>query len=213
MTKEEQYKAILSRYLPPSAVFPVYLYLNSHEVHLHITRKRNSKLGDYRMPQPRHEFHEISVNGDLTPHMFLWVLLHEMAHLNTYLQYGRKVQPHGHEWQEHYRQLLLTYSREGHFPDAVRPLLSKYVGKIPLNRNLGKELERQLRLTDAPDKISNETMLKDLPLGSLFRIKDRPQILFRSLEKRRTRFRCVDTQSQIPYLVSGDASVILVPEG
>ena len=119
----EEYKAILAKYMPAVAVDSVYDFMSRHNVHLHITRKRTSKLGDYRWPQSRHNYHEISVNGDMNPYHFLMVLLHEMAHLNTYQRYGSDIQPHGHEWQEHYRRLLMTYSREGHFPEAVRPLL------------------------------------------------------------------------------------------
>ncbi|MBP5190576.1 MAG: hypothetical protein J6031_06635, partial [Bacteroidales bacterium] len=71
MTNEEQNKAILRRYLPPSAVNPIYDYIVANGVHFHIKRQRTSKLGDYRMPQPRHNYNEISVNGDLSPHLFL----------------------------------------------------------------------------------------------------------------------------------------------
>lgn len=208
MTQEEQYKSTLSRYLPASAVDAVYQFLNGHAVHLHITRKRDSKLGDYRMPQPRHEYHEISINGDLSPHMFLLVLLHEMAHLETFLHHGRSVQPHGHEWQQNYRSLLVDYANAGHFPVETLPLLKKYTAKIPLNRNLGSELERQLRQTDSPDTALSELLLKDLPVGSRFRIKSRPQHLFQSVEKRRTRYRCIDMDTHIPYLISGSMPIV-----
>ncbi|MBP5189719.1 MAG: hypothetical protein J6031_02245 [Bacteroidales bacterium] len=50
-------------------------------------------------------------------------------------------------------------------------------------------------------------LLKDLPDGSLFRIKSRPDMLFRSVEKRRTRYRCAEEKTGRSYLVSGDAEV------
>lgn len=206
--KAEQYRTTLARYLPSSAVEPIFNYLNANSVHFHITRQRTSKLGDYRMPQPNHNYNEISVNGDLTPHLFLLVLLHEMAHLETFNVYGRTVQAHGHEWQQQYRNLLIQYFNEGHFPPEVYPLLKKYTAHIPLNRAAGNELERKLKEIDNPET-EKELLLKDLPLGSRFRLKSRQQIVFRSIEKRRTRFRCNDEATGRAYLVSGDASVEL----
>lgn len=207
MTNEEQNKAILRRYLPPSAVDTIYNYIVANGVRFHITRQRTSKLGDYRMPQPRHNYNEISINGDLSPHLFLLVLLHEMAHLETFKAYGRTVQPHGHEWQQQYRNLLVQYFNDGHFPTEIYPQLKKYTAHIPLNRAAGNELERRMKEIDNPEDSAHITLLKDLPVGSTFRIKTRPEMLFRSIEKRRTRFRCVEVKSNRPYLVNGDAEV------
>lgn len=212
MASEQEYKEILGRYLPASAVDPIYNFIADNSIHLHITRKRTSKLGDYRYPQPSHNYHEISVNGDLSPHFFLLVLLHEMAHLNTFLAHGRNVQPHGHEWQNQYRSLLLKYFNEGHFPTEVAETMARYTAHIPLNRAAGVELERKLRELDASASGGStpaepELTLSDLPIGSLFRLKNRPQTIFRSIEKRRTRYRCIDQQTRLSYLVSGSAAV------
>ena len=207
MTSEEQNKAVLRRYLPASAVDTIYDYIVANSVRFRISRRRGSKLGDYRMPQPRHNYNEISVNGDLTPHLFLLVMLHEMAHLETFKACGRSVQPHGHEWQQQYRNLLIQYFNGGHFPSEIYPLLKKYTAHIPLNRAAGNALERRLKEIDSPDAVS-ELLLKDLPLGTAFRIKSKPHMLFRSMEKRRTRFRCVEETTGRSYLVSGEAAVI-----
>lgn len=206
MTPEEHNKVILARYLPPSAINPVFDFLNTHSVHFHITPQRSSKLGDYRWPQTRHTFHEISVNGDLSPHLFLLVLLHEMAHLLVFQQYGRTVQPHGHQWQQQYAALLIQYANEGHFPPEARPLLARYTHRIPLNRATGKTLERFLQQYDRPQD-AVDLLLRDLPIGSCFRLLNHPQQRFRSIEKRRTRYRCTDLSSGRDYLVSGDAPV------
>lgn len=207
-TREEQYKSILSRYLPSTAVEPIFRFVSDNNVRFKITRVRTSKLGDYRCPSPQHPCHEISVNGDLPQYFFLLVLLHEMAHLNTFLAFGRKVQPHGHEWQEHYRRLLIEYFNGGHFPPDTYHLFKRYTAHIPLNRAAGQELELKLKRYGLPEDDTTHLTLADLPIGSAFRLKSKPERLFVNLEKRRTRHLCSEQNSTRRYLISGTAEVV-----
>ena len=205
MTAEERYRKILSNHLPEAAVEGVYGYLQRHKVHFHITRERMSKLGDYRWPRLEHNFHEISVNGDLNPYFFLWVFLHEAAHLETHLKY-RSVSPHGHEWQEEYRQLLIAHSDL--FPAEVQPLLRRYTRRIPLSHPVAKQVEALLHRYDAdydPDEVP--LTLDDLEAGDCFRLKQRPERLFEALERRRTRWLCREIDGGRQYLVNGAAQV------
>lgn len=204
MTPQEKYRWILSRHLPAEAVDWVYRYLDLHKVHFHITQERLSKLGDYRWPWGNdHPFHEISVNGDLNPWFFLWVFLHEAAHLETHLKYSY-VQPHGHEWQEEYRQLLIAHSHL--FPSEIQPLLARYTRRVPLSHPIAKEIEAALHRYDAdynPDTLT----LDALQPGDLFRLKHKPVFLFEALERRRTRWLCRELNSNHRYLVNGSAEV------
>lgn len=191
---------ILGNHLPPSAVDWVYAYLDRHRVHFYITRGRRSKYGDYRWPQGEHNYHEMSVNGDLPPLFFLWVFLHEAAHLETHLLH-RGAAPHGHEWQAEYARLMtLTVD---FFPPEVQPSISRLASRIPLNRKLMREVEMRLRGGVDPSAVH----LDDLPAGTLFRLAAKPDILFRSVERRRTRWLCVDMQSGRRYTVSATAEV------
>ncbi len=206
MTPEERYRKILSNHLPAAAVGWVYDYLNLHKVHFHITLERRSKLGDYRRPYSDHNFHEISINGDLNPYFFLWVFLHEAAHLETHLHY-RNVQPHGHEWQEEYRQLLIAHAIL--FPTDIQPLLKKYTRHIPLSHPIAKEIESTLHHYDAnydPDEVP--LTLNDLHPGDRFSLKQNRDLLFEVLEKRRTRWLCKEVTTGRQYLVNGSSEVI-----
>ncbi len=205
VTTEEKYRRILGNHLPAQAVDGVYNYLNLHKVHFHITRGRRSKLGDYRWPQRDHNFHEISINGDLNPYLFLWVFLHEAAHLETHLKYS-DVAPHGHEWQEEYRRFIVAHT--GFFPDEVHPLLQRLVRRIPLNHSLMRQVEEKLRHYDPDYNPEEHTTLDDLPAGSRFRLKARPELLFESVERRRTRWLCRDLATGRPYTVASTAEVI-----
>lgn len=206
--REEEYKSILSRYLPASAVEPVYNYVCKNSVRLKITPVRTTKLGDYRCPTPQRPCHEISINGDLPKYFFLMVLLHEMAHMNTFLVYGRKVQPHGHEWQEHYRRLLIEYFVGGHFPPETYPLFKRYTARIPLNRAAGQELEKVLKRDGMAAGDDSCMTLAELPIGSSFRLKSKPDKLFVSIEKRRTRYLVSDSRTGLRYLISGAAEIL-----
>lgn len=203
LTQEEQYRRILSNHLPSEAVDWVYGYLHLHKVHFHITRERRTKLGDYRWPQKDHPFHEISVNGDLNPYFFLWVFLHEAAHLETHLKYS-SAQPHGHEWQEEYRQLLLANTPL--FPADLHLLLKKYTRRIPLSHPVAKQIEAQLHRYDK-DYTPDILTLDDLHAGDRFRLKQRPEHLFEALERRRTRWLCREMDGGRQYLVNGAAQI------
>ena len=203
----EEYKAILAKYMPAAAVEPVHDFMDKYCVHLHITRKRTSKLGDYRWPQRGHNYQEISVNGDMNPYQFLMVLLHEMAHLNTHQRHGNEVQPHGHEWQEQYRQLLLQYLPC--FPADIATLITQYTARIPLSRTIEKQIDAQLRHYNPDYTPTDDLTLNQLAPGTAFRIADKPQKPFRALEKRRTRWICLGLDDNKKYLVSGTARVLV----
>ena len=202
------YKRTLGRYIPALAVDRVFDFMNQHSVHLHITRTRTSKLGDYRWPQPRHPFEEISINGDMNPYRALEVLLHEMAHLNTHQFYGNGVQPHGHEWQHEYQKLMVTYL--DCFPSDLQDSICRLTKSIPLNRNVQHQLEAQmLRYNPDYDETQQTITLNDLQPGFLFRLANKPQQLFQAKEKRRTRWLCSEVTTGHLFLVSGTAPVVI----
>jgi hypothetical protein len=202
MTDQERYRAILANHLPVEAVDWVYAYLDRHKVHFHISRRRNTKLGDYRWIQPSHPFHEISVNGDLNPYLFLMVFLHEAAHLETHLKYHNAT-PHGHEWQAEYASLLRQHSSL--FPAEVRQLLASYTSHIPLHRPTLLRIEDLLHTYDKEHAAA--LRLDSLPAGSRFRLVSKPELLFENIERRRTRWLCREIGSGRQYLVNGHAEV------
>lgn len=211
-TQAERYKTTLAKYLPAASIEAVFQFLTQeNQVSLHITRERHSKLGDYSWPQTRRNYHKISINGNLNPYFFLWVLLHEMAHLNTWKQYGTRVQPHGHEWQYEYASLIHRFSSIGdgsNFPEEIQELLPKYLSRIPLNQALGREIEKRLHHYDSDYDPADEPLrVSDLDEGDLFSIIGKENLQFKLLERRRTRYKCQDIVSGKLYTVSGEAPV------
>src|SRR6266699_1008953 len=101
MSKKEAPLTELGSFLPQGSVDEVIRFLHQYNVHLTITRERQSVLGDYRNKLV-HKNHRISVNGNLNKYSFLITLLHELAHLLTYEKYGHRIQPHGAPWKSEF---------------------------------------------------------------------------------------------------------------
>lgn len=95
----------LEKYLPENCRSYLKNWFSGYSIHIKITRKRNSKLGDYR--KNRDGSHEITINSTLEPELFFFVLTHELAHLIAFEKYGRKIAPHGNEWKYTFRMMLL----------------------------------------------------------------------------------------------------------
>ena len=98
MPKKEAPLQQLNDFLPPGTYKAVSEYLHFYKIHLTITRQRKSILGDYRH-QTASRNHRISINGNLNSFAFLITLLHEIAHLLAFEEYGKKIASHGKEWK------------------------------------------------------------------------------------------------------------------
>src|SRR5688500_5038981 len=122
MAKKEAPIAALLQYLPPNTYEPVLQYLHQYKVHLTVARERKSILGDYRHRTHMHN-HRISVNGNLNKYSFLITLLHELAHLLTFEQYGNKVLAHGREWKTIFGQLLDQFIKHDVFTNDIKQAL------------------------------------------------------------------------------------------
>jgi SprT protein len=208
MPKKEVPADHLQHYLPPGTAEGVWVYLHRYQVHLTITRHRQSILGDYRH-QTHHRNHRISVNGSLNPYAFLITLLHELAHLLTFEQHMNRVPAHGREWKMIYSRLLQQFLQHRVFPaDIERELLLSL--KNPAASSCAEDgLLRVLRNYDV--KKQQEFLVEELPIRSRFRIPDGR--IFLKGEKLRKRYKCKEEATGKFFLFSPVYEVVMVEAG
>ncbi len=148
---------VLQKYLPEGAIFYIEKWLKPYSCHIRITKKRNSKLGDYRYRSG--ETQQISINGDLEPQLFFFVLTHEIAHLITFSA-DRKILPHGKEWKICYRNLLLESLNT--YEEDFRPMVMAFSKTPKANYMATPEIVRYF------SKNTTEDFIEDLNLGHIF---------------------------------------------
>jgi len=205
MPKKEVPVNQLEQFLPPGTGEAVLQYLHTYKVHLTIARERKSILGDYRH-RTHQQNHRISVNGNLNPYAFLVTLLHEIAHLLTFEQYGNRVAAHGKEWKAVFGKLLHQFVQHKVFPQDIERELAESL-KNPAASSCAEDgLLRVLRNYDT--KKENHHLIEEFPPGSLFRIKDGR--VFKKGEKLRKRYKCTELPSGKVYLFSPVYEAVLV---
>lgn len=205
MPKKEVPVNQLEQFLPPGTGEAVLQYLHTYKVHLTIARERKSILGDYRH-RTHQQNHRISVNGNLNPYAFLVTLLHEIAHLLTFEQYGNRVAAHGKEWKAVFGKLLHQFVQHKVFPQDIERELVESL-KNPAASSCAEDgLLRVLRNYDT--KKENHHLIEEFPPGSLFRIKDGR--VFKKGEKLRKRYKCTELPSGKVYLFSPVYEAVLV---
>jgi SprT protein len=187
----------LESYLPPNTYNAVLQYLHQYRVHLTVARERKSILGDYRH-RTHGKTHRISVNGNLNTYSFLITLLHELAHLLTFEQYGNKVQSHGREWKHIFGQLLHQFVQQHVFPADIEKALMQSL-QNPAASSCGDDV--LLRVLKTYDKKQDNTVfVESLPAGALFKTHDGK--VFKKGEKMRKRFKCEELATRRLYLFS-----------
>jgi len=197
MPKKEVPINHLQGFLPPGTVDEIIGFLHEYKVHLTIARERKSILGDYRH-RTHYENHRISVNGNLNTYSFLITLLHELAHLVTFEQYGNKVPAHGKEWKIIFSQVLQKFLMKNIFPLDIEQELLRSL-KNPAASSCAEDA--LLRVLRKYDKMKvNHLLVEEISFNSLFRLKDGR--VFRKGEKLRKRFKCIEVTTGKIYLFS-----------
>jgi hypothetical protein len=194
--KKESFEA-LKNYLPSGSFDLVMPLILQYKVHLTVTRERQTKLGDYRMAHYGKN-HRISVNGNLNRFAFLITLLHEIAHLLAFEQYGLKINPHGKEWKKTYSLLLKDFLEKEFFPEDIRRELLLNLHNPAASTCAEEGLIRVLRKYDTDTQ--QALWLEEIPAGSKFLI--RGGRVFEKGEKLRKRFKCYELPDRRAYLFS-----------
>jgi len=197
MPKKEAPLDHLQRFLPVGTYEAVLEYLQFYKVHLTVARERKSILGDYRH-RTHFSNHRISVNGNLNEYSFLITLLHELAHLLTFEQFGNRVSSHGREWKMIYGKLLQQFIANKIFPAEVeRELVGSL--KNPAATSCAEDgLIRVLRKYDDPK--THIRLVEEIEENGIFRCEDGR--IFKRGEKMRKRFKCVEIGTGKIYLFS-----------
>lgn len=199
MGKQEQSLQALSRFIPEGS-FPLVLpFFDTHTIHLTLTRERKSVLGDYRNPVKDAPFHRISINANLNQYNFLITLLHELAHLFTWVKFHGKVAPHGGEWKEEFRKILVPFIGKGIFPADVEKALLSYLHNPAASTCTDVHLYKALYRYD--DKKPGYKLVDDLAPNALFETDNGEK--YQIIEKRRTRTKCRNMTNNRLYLFSG----------
>lgn len=167
---------------------------------LDLTRGRNSKLGDHR-PPGKGISHRITVNYDLGPYSFLITLIHELAHMLAFEEYGQRIAPHGPEWKATFQRLMAPFVNESIFPPPLTAVLRDHMEDPKASLYADAELLKALRDLEDPDGVS----LEELPKGSRFML-DKGWVMEKG-KKLRTRYRCLHVGTSRIYLVNGSARV------
>ncbi|MCC6601174.1 MAG: SprT-like domain-containing protein [Crocinitomicaceae bacterium] len=189
----------LRRFVPTGSLVRVCEILRRYPHHLVITMPRATKLGDFTADN-RGQRHQLTVNGNLNQYAFLITLMHEMAHLITYINHKDNVKPHGEEWKENFKKTLGPFLSDGIFPadieNAVRKYLSNPGAATCSDIHLAKTLARYDR-TSHP----NIKLLDDIPAKSRF-VYGKEKRVFIKGDRIRTRYRCVEENTRHEYLFS-----------
>jgi SprT protein len=205
MTNE--FKEALSDFLPKGSHDLFYSIIEKEKFNLRITRPRSTKFADFRPGKPG-SLPSISINNNLHPYAFLITFLHEYAHLTVWKKFNQSVKPHGPEWRKEFSLLLNNFIGAGVFPDDVEVVLKNHLFKPKASSIRDVELTKILNKYN-PDFSS--VYLSDLPDNSFFKLENNGSangMVFKKINKVRTRYKCLCIQNNRMYFVSGIAKVI-----
>lgn len=199
--KEEKVRSILEEHITESAVpYCVSLWQQS-PFELKLSKSRQTKVGDFT--SRKNALHpRITLNHDLNLHTFLVTYIHEVAHHYVHRQYGHRVDPHGEEWKNTFKELMAPMLQENTFPSEILHELRRHMVNPKASSFADTQLTKVLRKYD--EGAERLVVLSQIPEGSIFSIRGR---FFKKGILKRTRFLCRELKSKRNYLVPCDAEV------
>lgn len=190
----------IEQYLPPKAITNIKMLLDEDQLVIKIKSERKTRHGDYK--RLSNGKHQITINNNLNQYRFLITLLHEIAHLKAYLQYGKFIKPHGVEWKHTFKQLMLPFINPSVFPKELLPLLARHFKNPKASSDTDVVLALALKQYDAEN---DKTYIFEVPFGSQFKLYNGK--IFKMGSQRRKRFECTEINSGRMYLFNPNAEV------
>jgi hypothetical protein len=192
---------LLQPKIPPPALDYCLDLWRSLPFELKISKSRQTKVGDFTvkhsLAQPR-----ITINHDLNPFLFLTTFIHEVAHHHTAHRFGLRVDPHGTEWKQVFKEMLDPLLTGNVYPPELHPVLAAHMQNPMASSFADVELTRAFRKFDA--HVTTHTTVADLPEGSIFKLQGR---FFKKGTLRRSRVLCYEMKTKKKYLVPSEALV------
>lgn len=187
---------VLQQYVPEVSLALLLPLIRKHPLHLRISKPRKTKFGDYRFPGANGR-HRISINHNLNPFAFLITLIHEIAHLEAFLKYGKRIKPHGAEWQQTFREIAYPFLEANIFPTILHQSFIKSLNRGAASSCTDTQLYRALNAYD--EQKQDKVFVEDLPLGALFSVNDK--MVFKKGPKSRKRYKCTNLKTGREYMV------------
>ena len=191
---------VIKDYIPDAAIPLLTNYLKYWEFNLVIVKNRNTKHGDFRMLSEG--VHQISVNNSLNPYRFLITIIHEIAHLVAFKDFGYFIKPHGKEWKSCYQKLITPFLKPEIFPKKLLDLLVHHFKNPKASTDSDFNLVIELNKFD-PETEKN--YIFELDLGTIFEIHNSRKFVLGSMRKKR--YECKEISTQRKYLFSPHAQV------
>ena len=191
----------LKAFLPAPSLSKIKHWINELDVQIKITNPRKTKLGDFK---GLNDDLYISINNDLNPYSFLITLTHELAHAFVYVKHKRGVDPHGKQWQDTFKAMMLNFLTPTIFPDDVLKVLSAHLKQPKASTLTDVSLCTVLKKYDRVKVLT----ISDIQQESIFSIPNGK--VFKKGKQLRKRFRCVECTSNKVYLFHPLAEVIQV---
>ncbi len=180
----------LEKYLPENTLPHLKKWFGDHYIHIKITRGRKSKLGDYRkLPD---KSHEITINSTLQPQLFFFVLTHELAHLIAFENFGGRISPHGKEWKDTFRMMLLESISV--YSEDLKPFILKFSQSPKANFMSSPDLVRYFHIENYEDESS---YIEDLNIGEQFIYRKQTYIIE---ELRKKNYLCTNLSNGKKYI-------------
>jgi len=195
----------LKEYVPEAALTQVLTLFDRENLRLEVVPSRVTRHGDYR--QMPHGGHIITINQGENKYRFLLTLIHELAHFRAFTEFGRGIKPHGIEWKNTFRHLMLPFLRPEVFPESVIRPLANYLKNPKASSDSDLSLTLALKSFDPPNQ---KKYIFEIPEGRKFETQ-RGRIFIMG-PKRAKRFMCAEVNGGRVYLFQPHVSVQLLDD-
>lgn len=190
-------------YIPKASISKIIKLLEHDNLVIKVKDERKTRHGDYRkLPNGKHQ---ITINSNLNSYRFLITLIHEIAHFETYNQFGKFIKPHGLEWKRNFQHLMLPFLNPEIFPNELLPSLAKHFKNPKASSDTDVVLSRLLKQFDGTN---DKTYIFEVPYGVIFKLYNGR--IFKKGNKRVKRYECVEIKTGKLYLFNPNAEVEII---